>query len=103
MEETVQYKQKQLELQVELGNLYKTNSLINEELAKEKNKQVEDLQNQLKLTQDQITIPKKERGEDARNEDIQKLKTKLTSCENTLEKRRLLKILNKCVLLLNPK
>lgn len=87
MEETVQYKQKQLELQVELGNLYKTNSLINEELAKEKNKQVEDLQNQLKLTQDQITIPKKERGEDARNEDIQKLKTKLTSCENTLEKK----------------
>lgn len=87
MEETVQYKQKQLELQVELGNVYKTNSLINEELVKEKNKQVEDLQNQLKLRHEQIMIPEKEREEEARNEDIQKLKTKLASCENELQQK----------------
>lgn len=55
MEAAMRDKQKQLEMQVELGNVYKAKSLINEELLKERNKQIEDLDNQLRLSQVEVT------------------------------------------------
>lgn len=88
MEERMRDKQKQLEMQIELGNVYKAKSLINEELLNEKNKQIEELENKLNLTQVEITTQPSGKEDEKINEDIQELTLKLEACEKIVENNK---------------
>ncbi|KAH8404934.1 hypothetical protein KR222_011053, partial [Zaprionus bogoriensis] len=84
MGETLRDKEKQLELQVELQNVYMKQILINEELLKEKNKQIDELQQQLKLSQSPIELTNSKEIKREINQEVEKLKARLNVCEESV-------------------